>query len=48
MPPIKANRKFISAGQRDKEMVNVKKAKFTLEQAMKAQRGSRGITLLFL
>jgi hypothetical protein len=24
------------------------KVKFTLEQAMKAQRGSRGITLLFL
>jgi hypothetical protein len=25
-----------------------KKVKFTLEQAMKAQRGSRGIALLFL
>jgi hypothetical protein len=25
-----------------------KKVKFTLEQAMKAQRGSRGIDLLFL
>jgi hypothetical protein len=28
-------------------LVNVK-VKFTLEQAMKAQRGSRGIALLFL
>jgi hypothetical protein len=26
----------------------VKKVKFSLEQAMKAQRGSRGIALLFL
>jgi hypothetical protein len=30
-------------------MIKVKvKVKFTLEQAMKAQRGSRGIALLFL
>jgi hypothetical protein len=28
--------------------IKVKKVKFTLEQAMKAQRGSRGIALLFL
>jgi hypothetical protein len=29
--------------------INIKvKVKFTLEQAMKAQRGSRGIALLFL
>jgi hypothetical protein len=28
--------------------VIVKKANFSLEQAMKAQRGSRGIALLFL
>jgi len=28
MPPIKANRKFISVGQHDKELVNVKKGKF--------------------
>jgi hypothetical protein len=31
----------------DFEMVPVK-VKFSLEQAMKAQRGSRGIALLFL
>ena len=31
----------------NQEMVRVK-VKFTLEQAMKAQRGSRGIALLFL
>jgi hypothetical protein len=30
-------------------MINTKvKVKFTLEQAMKAQRGSRGIAVLFL
>jgi hypothetical protein len=28
--------------------IKVKKVKFTPEQAMKAQRGSRGIALLFL
>jgi hypothetical protein len=30
------------------EYFNLKKAKFTLKQAMKAQRGSRGIALIFL
>jgi hypothetical protein len=29
-------------------IVHGKKVKFSLEQAMKAQRGSRGIALLFL
>jgi hypothetical protein len=28
-------------------LTNVKKSNFTLEQAMKAHRGSRGIALLF-
>ena len=28
-------------------LLSVKKWKFTLEQAMKAQRGNRGIVLLF-
>jgi hypothetical protein len=32
----------------EKEGKDKVKIKFTLEQAMKAQRGSRGITLLFL
>jgi hypothetical protein len=31
-----------------KKTVKVKKVKFTHEQATKAQRGSRGIALLFL
>jgi len=30
------------------ELNGVKKVKLTLEQAIKAQRGSRGIALLFL
>ena len=29
-------------------LAEVKKVKFTLEQAMTAQRGSRGIAILFL
>ena len=28
--------------------VNVKRAKFTLEQAVKSQRGSKGVALFFL
>jgi hypothetical protein len=30
------------------QAVSMEKVKFSLEQAMKAQRGSRGIALLFL
>jgi hypothetical protein len=32
----------------DQKVIVQSKVKFTLEQAMKAQRGSRGIALLFL
>jgi hypothetical protein len=38
----------ICAGQNKSTEINPGKVKFTLEQAMKAQRGSRGISLLFL
>jgi hypothetical protein len=48
---LRAFRKFIDKIQvsfkSDKNKDKVK-AKFCLEQAMKAQRGSRGIALLFL
>jgi hypothetical protein len=40
---------FILVGSKNGRPVKVKvKVKFTLEQAIKAQRGSRGIALLFL
>jgi hypothetical protein len=47
-PPLQASLKFISVGQRDKELIYVKNAKFVLEKVMKAQRGSRSVTLHFL
>jgi hypothetical protein len=43
LPPFSVYRTVVNAFK-----VKVKKVKFTLEQAMKAQRGSRGIAVLFL
>jgi hypothetical protein len=44
-PRLPHNFQVVTIDSIDKEHIRVK---FTLERAMKAQRGSRGIALLFL
>ena len=39
---------FIASREREREIEREREVKFTLEQATKAQRGSRGKALLFL
>jgi hypothetical protein len=44
----KVMRRILGHKKDNNKCKKIKKVKFSLEQAMKAQRGSRGIAILFL